>query len=53
VRLSTILACFIAIATAFVHVEGSGWLEKKKSKSESERSDGGMETLACSSLLAR
>lgn len=38
-RLSTFLACFIAIATAFVLAEGSGWQEKK-SKSESERSDG-------------
>lgn len=42
VRLSTFLECFIAIATAFVLVEGSGW-QKKKSKSESERSDGGRE----------
>lgn len=33
VRLRTFLACFIAIATAFVLAEGSGW-HKKKSKSE-------------------
>lgn len=39
VRLCTFLACFIAIATAFVLAEGCGWQEKK-SKSESERSDG-------------
>lgn len=29
VRLSTFLACFIAIATAFVLVEGSGWQKKR------------------------
>lgn len=62
VRLCTFLACFIAIATAFVLAEGCGWQEKK-SKSESERSDGERErerkregerdTLAYSSFLAR
>lgn len=30
VRLSTFLACFIAIATAFVLVEGSGWQKKEQ-----------------------
>lgn len=29
VRLSTFLACFIAIATAFVLAEGSGWQKKR------------------------
>ena len=55
--LSTFLACFIAIATAFVLVEGGGW-QKKKSKRERERetereTERERETLACSSLLAR
>lgn len=30
VRSIEFLACFIAIATAFEHVEGSGWQEKKE-----------------------
>lgn len=31
-RSSTFLACYIAIATAFVLVDGSGWWLKKKEK---------------------
>lgn len=52
VRLSTFLACCIAIATAFVLADGSGW-QKKKSKSESERSDGEIERLWLASLSWR
>ena len=36
--LSTFLACFIAIATAFVLVEGGGWQKKEQErKRERER----------------
>lgn len=46
-RSSAFLACFIAIATAVVLADGSGWWEKKKKKkkSKSARSDGEKERL--------
>lgn len=57
-RSSTFLACYIAIATAFVLVDGSGWWLKKKEKKhrkeqECEERWGGGETLASSSRLAQ
>lgn len=52
VSLSTFLACFIAIATAFVLVEGSGW-QKKRARVRGGVMGRERETLACSSLLAR
>lgn len=53
VRLSTFLACCIAIATAFVLAEGSGWQKKKEQEWEWEEWWRERETLACSSHLAR
>lgn len=53
VRLSTFLACCIAIATAFVLAEGSGWQKKKEQEWEWEEWWSDRETLACFSLLAR